>query len=39
MEHENLKTMEKVIWYKINVSYPCATFTKTSKDEYVQPWL
>lgn len=34
MEHEKIKTMEKVIWYKINVRYPCAIFIKTSKDEY-----
>jgi len=39
MEHKKVKTMEKVIWYKINVRYPCAIFIKTSKDEYSRPWL
>jgi len=35
MEHERVKMMKKVIWYKINVRYPCAIFTKTSKDDMV----
>lgn len=39
MKHEKVKTMDKVIWCKINVRYPSATFTKTSKDEYGRPCL